>query len=221
MWARIHKIDRVKPLADGGAIVLVEDERNVAAMSLVPSLSQLVAIARVLNAHRALELRHGGKGEVRYCAMPSLPEPLLEAVGRANANVYDARGETLRVPAAPAGVGGIVDPAFAALAYHTRRMLGTPDLPSALALSETRRRKSPLDKDAQPALYWTAVLELAALAGELSRSRGGRWVDTRDMPLPFALKFPDGAVAYPWKTAMEIVEGAAEVSLEVPTPPAS
>ena len=83
MWARIHKIDRVRPLADGGAIVLVEDERNLAAMSLVPSLSQLVAIARVVNAHRLLELRHGGKGEVRYCAYPSLPESLLDAVSRA------------------------------------------------------------------------------------------------------------------------------------------
>jgi hypothetical protein len=213
MWARIHKIDRVRPLADGGAIVLVEDERNVAAMSLVPSLSQLVAIARVLNAHRALELRHGGKGEVRYCAMPALPEPLLDAVSRANANVYDARGETLRVPAAPAAFGGVIDPAFAALAYHTRRMTSSPDLTSALQLAETRRRKSPLDKDAQPALYWTAVLELCALAGELSRSRGGRWVDTLDMPLPYALKFPEGAVAYPWKTAMEIVEAKGDASL--------
>jgi hypothetical protein len=51
------------------------------------------------------------------------------------------------------------------------------------------------------------VLELAALAGELSRKRGGRWVATQELQLPFALKFPDGSAAHPIPVAQKIVEG--------------
>ena len=52
MWARVHKIDRIRPQPGGGAIVLVEDERSAAAMARVPSLSVVIAVARVLNARR-------------------------------------------------------------------------------------------------------------------------------------------------------------------------
>jgi hypothetical protein len=56
--------------------------------------------------------------------------------------------------------------------------------------------------------YWPAVFELAALAGEMSRARGGQWVEIREMPVPFALKFPDtAALAHPTVLAQKIVEG--------------
>jgi hypothetical protein len=79
----------------------------------------------------------------------------------------------------------------------------------AIALKKTQeqRRKSPLDREANPAGYWTAVFELAALAGELSRTKGGRWVETDETPVPFALKFPKGELAHPAKLAQKIVEG--------------
>ena len=78
---------------------------------------------------------------------------------------------------------------------------------AALAKVEERRAANPLDRDKQPEPYWTAVFELAALAGEQSRKRGGRWVDTRDLPVPFALKFSDGKMAHPTVVAQKIVEG--------------
>ena len=56
VWARVHKIDRIRPQPGGGGIVLVEDERNVPAMARVPGLSTVNAVARVLNARRALEI---------------------------------------------------------------------------------------------------------------------------------------------------------------------
>lgn len=213
MWARLHKVDRIKPQPNGGAIVLVEDERNVGAMSVVPSLSTLVAVARVLNARRALDLKFEGKGEIRYCAGPSLPDFLLDAVTRAGASSCDRTGDTVKVPAQPASVSAVVDAAFLSLAYHLRSSVGAADLPGALRVLESRRGKSPLDRDANPIAYWTAVLELAALAGEISRPRGGRWIDTKDMPVPFAIKFPEGQLAMPAKLAMQIVEGTAQESL--------
>jgi hypothetical protein len=207
MWARVHKIDRIRPQPDGGAIVLVEDERSAAVMSRVPSLSTIVAVARVLNARRVLEARYGGKGEVRYATNASLPGFLFEAVVRAGAGTSDRAGDKLVYPAQPAGVAAIVDVAFSELAHYTRGNVGVPDMIAALRIVEANRRKSPLDRERHPAFYWPAVFELASLAGELSRSRGGRWIETKDTPVPFAIKLATGDLTMPTKLAQRIVEG--------------
>ncbi|MBA3542101.1 MAG: hypothetical protein H0T79_20975, partial [Deltaproteobacteria bacterium] len=95
MWARVHKIDRIRPQPGGGAIVLVEDERSAATMARLPSLSTLIATARILNARRVLDARYGGKGEVRYAAAALPPAVLLDAIARAGASVSDASGERI------------------------------------------------------------------------------------------------------------------------------
>ena len=213
MWARVHKLDRVKPLPSGGAIVFIEDERSQSQMQRTPSLSTLVAIARVLSAHRALDAKFGGKGEVRYATSTVVPSFLSEAITRAGASIAERDGEKIKVPASPAGVAAVIDVAFSDLAHHVRDSVGNVELAQALQVVEQRRRKAPLDKDKQPEQYWTAVLELAALAGELSRKRGGRWIDTRDMTMPFALKFPDGALAHPTTVAQTIIDGSSTDTL--------
>jgi len=176
-------------------------------MQRVPSLSTLVAVARILAARRALDAKFDGKGEIRYCAV-TVPSFLSEVVVRAGASIASSDGEKVNVPAQPASVASLVDIAFAELAHHTRGNIGTGiDLAEALKILEERRRASPLDKDAKPELYWPAVFELAALAGEQARRHGGRWIDTRDLPVPFAVKFADGAVSHPTVVAQRIVEG--------------
>jgi hypothetical protein len=207
MWARVHKLDRVRPQAGGGAIVLIEDERSAPQMQRVPSLSALVAVARVLAARHALEAKYDGKGEVRYATSAALPSFLSDAVTRAGASVSDYDGVHVTVPAQAAGVDALVDVAFAELAHHVRGAVGAAEVAKALELVEKRRRATPIDRDVEPERYWSAVLELAALAGELSRKRGGRWVATRALPLPFALRFPDASAAYPIAVAQKIVEG--------------
>lgn len=211
MWASVHKVDRVKPQKTGGAIVLVEDERNAGQMARVPSLSTLIAVARILNARRVLETKYNGVGEVRYATNASPPPFLAEAIARAGASLCDRNGDNVRAPAMPASVASVIDTAFAELAYHTRTIVGGQDMASTLRLLEERRRKAPVTRDDNPAVYWTAVFELAALAGELSRSRGGRWMETKELPVPFAVKFAEGGVATPAKLAQQIVEGAAPV----------
>jgi hypothetical protein len=207
MWARVHKIDRIRPRPDGGAIVLVEDERSAPAMSRVPGLSTIIAIARVLNARRILETKYGGKGEVRYAANASLPTFLFDAVVRAGAGTSDRTGDTLISPPQPASVSAIVDVAFSEYAHYTRGNVGVPDIITALRTVETNRRKSPLDREKHPAFYWPAVFELAALAGELSRPHGGRWIETKEIPVPYAIKLASSNLAVPTKLAMRIVEG--------------
>ncbi len=207
MWARVHKIDRIKPLPDGGAIVVIEDERNAAAMSRVPGLSTVIAVARVLNARRLLDAKFAGKGEVRYAASANLPSFLLDAIVRAGGVVTDSTAERIKVPAAPAAVSSVIDNAMAELAHHVRTNAGAKTIKEALDKTEANRRKAPLEREANPAAYWTAVFELSALAGELSRSAGGMWIETKETPVPFAIKVPSGKVALPARAAMRIVEG--------------
>ena len=111
MWARLHKLDRVKPLAAGGAIVTIDDDRPTTLMQRNPSLSTLVAVARILSAHRALEAKFDGKGEVRYQVHATVPSFLSEAIARAGGALSD--GDRMLSPAAAAGVAAIIDVAFA------------------------------------------------------------------------------------------------------------
>jgi hypothetical protein len=208
MWARVHKIDKVKSGPKGAPIVILEDERNAGAMSRVPSLSTLVAIARILNAKRLLDMKYAGAGEIRYATNARLPSFLSEAISRAGANITDRGGDTVEVPAMPASVDSVIDLAFNELANYTRNANGATDMSMALKTIEARRRKAPLDREADPAAYWTAIFELGALAGELSRPKNGRWFHTDTQPAPFAIKLAEGGIATPLKLAQQIVEGA-------------
>jgi hypothetical protein len=208
VWARVHKIDRVRPQPDGSAHIVIEDERNAAAMSRVAGLSTVVAVARVLNARRVLDAKFHGKGEVRYASAANLPSFLLEAVARAGGVVTDSTGERVKVPAAPAAVSSVIDNAMAELAHHVRTNVNAATVKEALDKVEATCRKAPLDRESNPTAYWTAVFELAALAGELSRPHGGMWIETKEMPVPFAIRVASGKVALPTKAAMRIVEGA-------------
>jgi hypothetical protein len=208
VWARVDKIDRIRPQPGGGAVVLVEDERNAAAMGRVPSLSTLIATARILDARRVLELKYRGNGEVRYAAASSPPMFLVEAITRAGAHITDRAGDRVTIPAAPASVSSTVDLAFSDLAHHVRTSLGPQvAMSAALRMTEERRRKAPLEVDANPAMYWTAVFELTALAGELSRPRGGRWIEVPETPVPFAIRLASGELARPARLAQRIVAG--------------
>ncbi len=208
VWARVHKIDRVRPLPEGGAIVLIEDERTRASMERVPGLSTTIAITRVIGARRMLAARYGGKGEVRYAANAALPSFLFDAVVRAGGAVSDGKGERVLCPPAPASVSAVVDAAFSELAHSMRGNTGAADMIGALRRIIADRKQAPYDRDRDAQRYWPAVFEVAALAGELSRPRGGRWIETADTPVPFAIRLGDStAIATPAKLAQQVVQG--------------
>ncbi len=208
MWARVHKVDRIRPQPDGSAIILIEDERSTPQMQRIPSLSLLIAVARVLDAKQVLDAKYGGKGEVRYATSGSVPSSMSEAIARAGGAISTRDGGQITAPAQPASVASLIDVAFSELAHYTRGNIGGSDMANTLRQLEHGRKTRPLDKDTDIATYWPAVFELAALASELARARGGRWIDVREMPVPFALRFPDSAdLAHPTVAAQRIVEG--------------
>jgi hypothetical protein len=210
VWARVHKIDRIKPQPDGSAIIVLEDERNAGAMARNPGLSIVIAVSRVLNARRLLESKFNSKGEVRYAAAAALPHALGEAITRAGGVVADSTAERVRVPASPASVSAVVDHAMSELAHYLRTNMNASTIKEALDKVEALRRKTPIDREENPSSYWTAVFELAALGGELSRSAGGMWIETKEVPVPFAIKVASGKIAHPAKAAMRIVEGVSD-----------
>jgi hypothetical protein len=150
VWARVHKVDRIKPQVGGSAIVLVEDERSAAQMQRLPSLTTLVAIARILNAKKALDVKFGGKGQIRYAVGITPPLFLSDAVIRAGAAVVDSTGEKVLLPASPGGLSSIIDTAFADLdlAGHVDREPELGQLRGAgrcgLRGGLTRRRRASL-----------------------------------------------------------------------------
>lgn len=208
MWARVHKIDRIKPAAGGGATVYIEDERSPTAMGRVPAVSTLIAVARVVNARQVLDAKYGGRGEIRYLAYAGMPSFLMEAIARAGAHVVDRDRDRVEMAAQPAAVDALVDVTMSDLAHQTKANLNAPDLGSALKQLEAQRKKAPLDRETQAQLYWPAVFELGALAGEASRRQVARWIQVREMPVPFVLKVGDqGAIARPLTVAQKLVEG--------------
>ncbi len=220
MWARVHKVDRIRPQANGGAIILIEDERSALQMQRIPPLSLLIAVARVLDAKQVLDAKYGGKGEVRYATSAAVPSFMSEAIARAGAAISSRDGEKITAAPQPASVASLVDVAFSELAHQTRGNIGGSDMANTLRQIEKSRKAKPLDKEVDIATYWPAVFELAALASELARARGGRWIDIRDMPVPFALKFPDSAdLARPTIAAQRIVEGKEAEEPVVAPPP--
>jgi hypothetical protein len=210
VWARVHKIDRIKPQPDGSAIVVLEDERNATAMARIPGLSIVIAVARVLNARRLIDSKFNGKGEVRYASAANLPAALGEAITRAGGVITDSTAERVKVPASPASVSAVVDHAMSELAHSLRTNMNASTIKEALDKIEAQRKKAPLDRETNPAAFWTAVFELSALGGELSRSAGGMWIETKDVPVPFAIKVTSGKIAHPAKAAIGIVEGKSQ-----------
>ena len=107
---------------------------------------------------------------MRYATSAPLPAFLAEAITRAGAAIAESTADRVTQPASPAGVAALIDVAFSELAHHVRGTIGVPELATALEKSEQKRRAAPLDKDKEPEKYWTAVLELAALAASCRAS---------------------------------------------------
>jgi hypothetical protein len=219
-WADVDKLHVAKPRPDGGAMLVARDERPAADIERSRPLSTLIAICRVLRGRDAIGQKYGGRGVVVYLHA-SPPEFLVDAVTAAGGVVFD--GATERTARAPAMLSAQLDAACFDLATQVRRRLDARTFAVALAMREAELRARRVDR-ADAAAYWAAVLELAALAGELVReARPGRWIGDDAAPLPLALDVGGGHRMYPWRLAQSIVEGSASsmtelVALGKPTP---
>ena len=196
MYSSLDRIDLVTQDPSTGKKAFHQtDHRSAAEVQQEAEVSTLFALTRVLNA-REMGEREGGV-RVLYVCFERPPDFLQRAVvaagGRLQINDQDLIYE---------GVLGtpeeLADEAFRKLA---RRVLRERDLPleeSTLALLEQDSLGAPGPEDDEIG-YWTRVMELAAVTGELLRSQcGGKWIEVQGMAtVSFVFHLAPGGDASP------------------------
>jgi len=194
VYCSIDKIDLV-----AAGVAVQTDPRTLEEIEREPELSVLFAMARVLNARQQLAEDGHASGAVHY------------KVENAPSFLRDAIAATERSEQA---VGAIADRAFAALARRAAARVGTRDLAIALRMLEDQTTAAPPERGDELA-YWTRVLELAALAGELLRAKyPGQWVQTDRALVPFGFQLGSGhAVTFPTNRAQRVIEDGRDESL--------
>jgi hypothetical protein len=214
VYSSLHKIDLVAQDKNGtGKIFVQTDHRDAEEVAREVEISVIFALARTLLPRRMPDAK---QAVVRYVCMGKL-HPALAEVAVATGTQVEAMGENAKLEGvrrrAPAD---IADEAFGALG---KRLLGEKGLAAneeGLAAFEATLKDAPSNpEDEDEIAHWTAVVELAAVAGEVLRAKyGGRWVDDpkdfADIPFLFEPACNAGLVNPVGKAIKFLLHGAAE-----------
>jgi hypothetical protein len=206
-WADLDKLAVAKPRPDGRATLIARDDRSTDAITEARHLSTVIAIARVVRGRFAIDARHDGRGLVIYSVREAPPAFLVDAVSAAGGIVFDGSRE--HANKSPLATTVQLDAAFSDLASAVRRRLKVSSIGDALDVLEHHVRRRAIAKDDVVAT-WTAIAELAALAGELIRAHHpARWIEAGNERFPLGLDLGKGEIAFPGKLAQVIVDGGA------------
>jgi hypothetical protein len=218
VYCSIDKID-LEARVNGRTIAVQTDHRTRREMEAEPELSVLFAMARVVNARGHLEEDGHAGAAVHYAVAEEPPSELREALGAAGGTLERAGGEDLEPlgPGSEVLVGELADRSFAQLARRAAARVGSRDLAIALRMLEDQTHAAPPDRTDEPA-YWSRVLELAALAGELVRAKyAGHWIQTDRALVPFGFELSrpqdGGLVVFPTNRAQRVIEDGPDESL--------
>ncbi|MFT3696088.1 MAG: hypothetical protein QM831_23320 [Kofleriaceae bacterium] len=208
MFCSIDKIDLAAKV-EGKPIAIQTDSRSAAEIDAQPELSVLCAIARVVNARAQLADDGHRDAAVHYVVSEPPPAFLREALTAAGATLERADKKLKLERLGPPNVremGVLADRAFAALAKRATTRIGVRDTAIALRMLEDETHAVGVERDDE-LLYWTRVLELAALAGELLRAKyPGAWVLNERALVPFGFQLRSDAVMFPTNRAQRVVE---------------
>jgi hypothetical protein len=146
----------------------------------------LFALVRMCNAKR---YKSEDRPVVIYASagegVPAFIEEAVAAAGGLLASKGDLTGQS---PApTSATVGELADRAFRGLADRVQRRLGAVDATTALRVLEAEILAALPTQEADETRYWTCVLELSALTGEVLRAaHPGTWIEYESPDLVFA-----------------------------------
>ncbi len=216
MYCSLDKIDLATRI-EGRHVAVQTDERRRDEIEAELELSVLYAMARVLNAR--LHLVEGGHaaGTVHYVVSDEPPELMVDGLRAAGATL-ERRNAAPRPlgRGSAAAVGRLADKCFGAIARQAARRVGTRDLAIALRMLEDQTFANPPTRDDEVG-YWSRVLELAALAGELLRAKypaAGCWVQSDRSLVPFGFQLDAGqTVVFPTNRAQRVIEDGPDESL--------
>ena len=219
MYCSIDKIDMAARVG-GAPIAIQTDHRDREQIEAEPELSALFAMARIVNARNQLADDGHPRAAVHYVVSGEPPALLREALVAAGATIERADRKLKLEPLGPGSepdVGAIADRCFAALARRAATRVGSRDLAMALRMLEDQTFAVPPSRDDDEALYWSRVLELAALAGELLRAKyPGHWILSDRALVPFGFQLTsatDSAVMFPTNRAQRVIEDGRDETL--------
>ncbi|WNG14956.1 hypothetical protein [Cystobacter fuscus] len=189
MYSSLDSIDIVTQNEETGRKGFLQtDHRSAAEIQQEREVSILFALTRVLNARQAIESEEGPVDVLYVCA--EAPPDFLRGVVASAGGRVQINDEPVSVYEGPISTPeDLAEGAFRGLAFrvaHDREASLDEQLLSAL--QEEYAQQPGVEQD-EPG-YWTRVVELAAVAGELLRARhGGRWAEAQDLAtMPFAFR---------------------------------
>ena len=221
MYSSLDKIDFTTKDADGRVSAVQTDHRSAEDIEAEPALSALFAMTRVINARAHFAEEGIANAEVHYALFGEAPECLRTALAAVGAVLDRGKGVEQRLlgPPSEAVAGALADRCFAELARDAAARVGVRDLAMALRMLEDQTLTAPPEREDDELGYWTRVLELAALAGELLRAKrpgAARWVQSDRALVPFGFQFAEGDGAttmFPTNRAQRLVEDGRDESL--------
>lgn len=179
MYISLDRVDIELQAPEGQHRFLQLDGRSSAEMGARESFSTAVSLIRCLN-----PLRFGAKVEIIYFCEND-PPPFLShlikvvgcrlCVGKADLDRLNQPTvlPTMDVPA----VQQLVQNAMQGLAQEVMASLDANDAQTALPLLEAKIAREGFPQNEDEVAYWTAVLELGALAGAaICATNGGNWL---------------------------------------------
>jgi len=211
MYSSLRKIDIVAA-KDGTKLLVQTDHREKAEVEAELELSVLFALTRAITPKRSAE---HADGVVRYVAMGEL-HPALARVLASTGATAESQGAPVDLSGVPrAAPADLADDAFAALGKRALAKGGwKPDVDGLAAFEKVIAMTQP-DEEEDEIAFWTAVVELAAVTGEVMRATvGGRWVDDpadySDIPFMFQVSGDEAFMNPVGKAIKFFLHGEAE-----------
>jgi hypothetical protein len=171
------------------------DHRTREEIEAEPELSVLFALTRILKAHVYAKAQ-GVEATVVYAALEDdTPAFLRETIAAAN-GIYERASDRHREPTpSSSSLAELADAAFRGLADRVVRRTGLSEPALALRSLEAELAIESPSEDDDELAYWTAVLELAAVTGEVLRAKlGGRWEESTMADIPFGFATEQGSI---------------------------
>lgn len=193
MYSSLDRIDIVAE-NEGQKLYVQTDHRDANEIDAEPELSILFLVTRLLNPTRMAE-----PGVIRYAAAYEPPTAFKHvlALGGAELEIMGENAQVPRLEGPRMTLAEVADEAFGELARRVAAREQRALDESLLEYLEKEAYAQGWNQEDDEIGYWTAIVELAAVTGELIRARhGGHWIaDDRDMAtIPFVFNTDNGAL---------------------------
>lgn len=193
MYTSLDRIDVVAETADQRPLYVLTDHRDADEQALDLPLSIVFALSRVLLCQRHAR-SHGDDAEIRMAFLAGAHPDVARAVAAAGGHV-EVDGVSLPPESSDTDPWLLLDEAMAALARDVVREEGVTADEAGLRRLEREVWAFGFDRDDDEIGYFTWLVKLAAVTGEILRCGiGGRWeADHQDFSfLPYTWRGEDG-----------------------------